>query len=154
MQVSLLTQAHAFLKSILIAIQLVNLQCCISFLCTAKWLSFIHAYVYIYICILFTIMVGCSCMHVFAQLCSTLCDPLDCSLPGSSIHGIFPGKNTGVGCYFFLQEIFLIQGLNLHFLQWQVLYHWVIWEALWLVTENWILVPSAIQYDFVVYPSY
>ena len=24
----------------------------------------------------------------------------------------FPGKNTGVGCCFLLQEIFLIQGLN------------------------------------------
>ena len=28
---------------------------------------------------------------------------MDCSLPGSSIHGIFPGKNTGVGCHFPLQ---------------------------------------------------
>ena len=25
----------------------------------------------------------------FAQLCPTLCDPMDCSLPGSSVHGIF-----------------------------------------------------------------
>ena len=24
----------------------------------------------------------------------------------------FPGKNTGVGCHFLLQEIFLTQGLN------------------------------------------
>ena len=24
-----------------------------------------------------------------AQSCSTLCDPMDCSLPGSSVHGIF-----------------------------------------------------------------
>ena len=24
-----------------------------------------------------------------AQSCPTLCDPMDCSLPGSSIHGIF-----------------------------------------------------------------
>ena len=23
-----------------------------------------------------------------AQLCPTLCDPIDCSLPGSSVHGI------------------------------------------------------------------
>ena len=27
-----------------------------------------------------------------AQLCLTLCDPMDCSLPGSSIHGIFQGR--------------------------------------------------------------
>ena len=26
------------------------------------------------------------------QLCPTLCDPLDCSLPGSSIHGIFQAR--------------------------------------------------------------
>ena len=34
----------------------------------------------------------------------------------------FPGKNTGVGCHFLLQRIFLTQGLNwrfLHLLHWQ-----------------------------------
>ena len=46
------------------------------------------------------------------QSCLTPCDLMDCSLPGSSVHGIFPGKNTGVGCYFLLQEIFPTQGLN------------------------------------------
>ena len=29
-------------------------------------------------------------MH--AQLCLTLCDPMDCSLPGSSVHGIIPAR--------------------------------------------------------------
>ena len=32
------------------------------------------------------------------QSCPTLSDPMDYSLPGSSIQGIFPGKSTGVGC--------------------------------------------------------
>ena len=32
-----------------------------------------------------------------AQSCQTLSDPMDCSLPGSSIYGDFPGKSTGVG---------------------------------------------------------
>ena len=27
-----------------------------------------------------------------AQLCLTLSDPMDCSLPGSSIHGIFQAR--------------------------------------------------------------
>ena len=31
------------------------------------------------------------------QSCPTLCDPVDRRLPRSSVHGIFPGKNTGVG---------------------------------------------------------
>ena len=52
-----------------------------------------------------------------------LCDPMAYSPPGSSVHGDSPGKNTGVGCHFLLQGIFLIQGLNpdfLHLLYWQV----------------------------------
>ena len=27
-----------------------------------------------------------------AQSCPTLCDPIDCSLPGSSVHGIFQAR--------------------------------------------------------------
>ena len=27
-----------------------------------------------------------------AQLCPTLCDPVDCSLPGSSVNGIFQAR--------------------------------------------------------------
>ena len=59
----------------------------------------------------------------------TLCDPMDCSPPGSSVHGIdSPGKNTGVGCHALLQGIFPTQGSNLcllYLLHWQagVLYH-------------------------------
>ena len=41
-----------------------------------------------------------------AQPCPTLCNAVDYSLPGSSVHGIFPGKSTGVGCYFLPQGIF------------------------------------------------
>ena len=26
------------------------------------------------------------------QSCPTLCDPMDCSLPGSSVHGIFQAR--------------------------------------------------------------
>ena len=38
-----------------------------------------------------------------AQSCPTLCDPMGCSLPSSSVLGDSPGKNTGVGCNFLLQ---------------------------------------------------
>ena len=41
-----------------------------------------------------------------AQLCLTLCDPMDCSPPGSSVHGDSPGMNAGVGCHGLLQGIF------------------------------------------------
>ena len=59
---------------------------------------------------------------VLAQLSPTLCNPMDCSLPGSSVHGNSPGKITGVGCHFLLQGIFPSQGMNLcllHLLHWQ-----------------------------------
>ena len=41
--------------------------------------------------------------------CLTLCDPMICNLPGFSVLGASPGKNTGVGC---LHGIFTTQGLN------------------------------------------
>ena len=56
------------------------------------------------------------------QSCLTLCDPMDYSPPGSSVHRYSPGKNTGVGCHALLQGISLTQGLNprlLHLLRWQ-----------------------------------
>ena len=47
-----------------------------------------------------------------AQSCPTLCEPVNCSPPGSSAHGDSPGKNAGVGSYSLLQGIFPTQGLN------------------------------------------
>ena len=44
---------------------------------------------------------------------------MDCSPPGSSVHGDSPGKNTGVGCHSLLQGIFPIQGSNPGLLHWQ-----------------------------------
>ena len=31
---------------------------------------------------------------------------MDCSLPGSSVHGISPDKNIGMGCHFLLYHIY------------------------------------------------
>ena len=31
-------------------------------------------------------------LSLVAQSCPTLCDPMDCSLPGSSVHGIFQAR--------------------------------------------------------------
>ena len=53
----------------------------------------------------------------------SLCDPMNCYLPGSSVHGILQARNTGVGCLFLLQGIFPTQGSNprlLCLLHWQV----------------------------------
>ena len=52
-------------------------------------------------------------------------DPMDCSLPGSSVQAWnSPGKNSGMGCYSLLQGNFLTQGSNPGFLHCrQILYH-------------------------------
>ena len=48
-----------------------------------------------------------------AQSCLTLCDSMDCSLPGRLLSPWnFPSKSTGVGCHFLRQGIFLTQGSN------------------------------------------
>ena len=51
-------------------------------------------------------------VFLVVQLCPTLCNPMDYNLPGSSVHGDSPGKNTGVGCHALLQGIFSTQELN------------------------------------------
>ena len=61
---------------------------------------------------------------VLSQSVVTLCDLMDCSLPGSSFHGDSQGKNPGVGFHALLQGIFPTQGSNpglLHY-RW-ILYH-------------------------------
>ena len=56
-------------------------------------------------CFIFHYAVPC----LVAQSCLTLCYPMDCSLPSSSVHGDSPGKNTGVGGLSLLQRIFTTQ---------------------------------------------
>ena len=66
--------------------------------------------------------IGCACL--VAQLCPALCNPMDCSLPGTSVHGGSPGKNTGAGCHTLRQGIFPTQGSNPGLLHCrQILYH-------------------------------
>ena len=66
------------------------------------------------------ILYVCVCVCVCAQSWPTLCDPMKpARLP---CPWAFSGKNTGVGCHFLLQGIFLAQGSNLsllHLLHWQ-----------------------------------
>ena len=77
--------------------------------------------------ILFTFVVHkYSSVHVRVNLLQsypTLYNPMDCSPPGSSVHGDSAGKNSGVGCHALLQGIFPTQGLNpclLCLLHWQI----------------------------------
>ena len=52
------------------------------------------------------------------------------SLQSHGLYLDFQDKNTGVGCYFLLQGIFLTQRLKLGLLHCRkILYHWATWEA-------------------------
>ena len=46
------------------------------------------------------------------QLCPTVCDPMDHSPPGPSVHGILQVRILGVGWHAFLQGIFPTQESN------------------------------------------
>ena len=91
--------------------------------------------------------VGChfllQCMKVkseseVTQSCSTLSDPMDCSLPGSSVHGIFQARALEWGAIAFsaldmtlskLQEIMKDRET------WCAAVHWVTKSRTWL--SNW-----------------
>ena len=57
------------------------------------------------------------------QSCPTLCDPMDCSLPGSSIHGIFQARVPEWGVIAFSNTI-LWSWLHTHFTD-EVKLEWV-----------------------------
>ena len=47
-----------------------------------------------------------------AQSRPTLCNSMDCSPAGSSVHVNSPGKKSGMGCHVLLQGLFPTQGSN------------------------------------------
>ena len=64
----------------------------------------------------------CECACSVAQACPTLCSPMDCNLPGSSINGIFQARVLEwVAISFSRGSSRLIQGSNLPLL---CLLHW------------------------------
>ena len=54
------------------------------------------------------------CEVLVAQLCPTLCDPMDYNLTGSSVHGVLQARILEWVAIFLLQGIFSTQGSNLH----------------------------------------
>ena len=66
--------------------------------------------IYVHLC--------CAVLRRFFS-CVWLCDPMDCSPPGCSVHGILQARITWVGCHGLRQGMFLTQGSKrclLHFL--------------------------------------
>ena len=59
-----------------------------------------------------SIFTMCVCASPITRSCPTLCNSMDGNLPGSSVHGGSPGKNTRACCHSLLQGIFPTQGQN------------------------------------------
>ena len=86
-------------------------------------------------------VVLCAVLCLVAQSCPTLCDPMACSPPGSSVHGDSPGKNTGVGCHALLQGIFLAQESNQGLLHCRQILYQLSYQGnphMWLLTVKWL----------------
>ena len=94
----------------------------------------------------------CWCMCACAQLGPTLCDPMDCSLPGSSVHGISQER--------------ILEWVAISFSRWscwprdwtwvscigrQILYHWATWESPRVIGPRlpWALGPHVIDSIFI-----
>ena len=69
--------------------------------------------------------------HVHAQLCMTLCDPMDCRLSASSVHGIFQARILEWDASFSSRGSSWSRDQTCGFcIGRQILYHWTTWEAL------------------------
>ena len=86
----------------------------------------------------------CSVAHLRAckslKLCPTLCGPVDCSLPGSSAHGIFQARILEWVAISYSGGSFGPKGQTQVFcvscIGKRILYHWVTGEALLITTTR------------------
>ena len=79
------------------------------------YILLIYVYIYIYL------HINRYCA-MLSHLVVSVCNSINYSFPGFSVHRDSPGKNIGVGCHALLQGIFLTQGSNpslLYLLHWQ-----------------------------------
>ena len=75
-------------------------------------------------------------LYVFSvtKSCSTLCNPMDCSLPGSFVHGILQARILQWVCHLFSRGSSQPREWThvscISFLGRRILYRWATWEAL------------------------
>ena len=80
----------------------------------------------------------CACAKLL-QSCLTLCDPLDCSPPGSSVHGILQARILELGGHALLQGIFPTHRLNL----------WLLGPLHWQVSSLWLETPGKSRVTYI-----
>ena len=94
----------------------------------------------------------CACVLPCFSGARLFADPMDCSPPGSSLHGDSPGKNTGEGCHALLPGIFMTQGWNLPLLRLlhcrRILYCWATREDHTVFYRLLYLIPLRVGHDW------
>ena len=112
-------------------------MCVFMYVCTYLWHVYIHMYmcvhdecVCMYLCVCICSVYIHMYLRVFIYVCMGVCVCM-CSITSNilQLHGLqpasllcpsdSPGKSTGMGCHFFIQEISPTQGSNLRLLHWQ-----------------------------------
>ena len=107
----------------------------------------------VYVCVLITQ----SCVLV-AQLCPTLCHPMDCSPPGSSVHGIFQARILEwVVISFSKGSSWPMDRTHVSCIGRQILHHWTTWEALCLaqfssVAQSYLTLCDTMDYSTPGFP--
>ena len=116
---------------------------------------------HVYVCCLDEIWQDllCVCMCSITQLCLSLCDPMDCSLPGSSVHGISQVRiQEWVAISFFKG---FSQPRNRTYIsciscigRW-LLYHCTTWEAkiYYHISFKWLNLPKSNLHTFFKKPE-
>ena len=89
--------------------------------------------------VMIMIRMMCVCANL-VQSCLTLCDPMDCSLPGSSVHGSFQARVLEWGAIAFSKEvstdlfssslIFSLAMLSLQMSHWRHVLFLLIWLSI------------------------
>ena len=90
-------------------------------ICMHSSCVYVFVCIYIYIYLQYTYV----CVCLVTQSFLTLCNSIDCSLPGSSVHGDSLGNITEVDCYALLQEFFPSQGSNPGLLHCRQIIYWL-----------------------------
>ena len=87
------------------------------------------------------------CLSIKSYL--TLCDPMDCSPPGSSVHRILQARILEWVAIFFSRGSCQPKDANPHCRQ--ILYHWATWEALWslLGKHKLLMLQERTQKEFI-----
>ena len=91
------------------------------------------------LCYIFFICTYCCCCCLFTRLCLTLCEPMDCSLAGSSVHKVSQASILEWVAIFFSRGSSQPrdQTHGSCFVR-QILYHWATGEVLYIYTYMYV----------------